>query len=284
MSLTAQEEVDRLFNQKEKISSHPEDRRNDSNNSSEDEDGEEKHAGNEVDSDTDLPAGANNMRSKNPTYHIPTTVYDANTGPKGVIADAQAYERARKRSFRKTLYNVTGLESFKPPEEQQPVAAARKPASRGSSAESDVDDDDEEFMRKWRQSRMQELQEGKRRVSPNKRVYGRVDVVDANGYLDAVERVTADTVVLVCIYDPESNESAIVEDCLIPLARKYNTTHFVKLHESVADMDNITAPALLAYKGGDVFATIVEIANQLPNGRDCSTASLEDLLMQYRVL
>ena len=46
-------------------------------------------------------------------------------------------------------------------------------------------------------------------------------------------------------------------------------------------MDNVTAPALLAYKGGDVFATIVEIANQLPNGRDCSTSSLEDLLMQY---
>jgi hypothetical protein len=46
-------------------------------------------------------------------------------------------------------------------------------------------------------------------------------------------------------------------------------------------MENISAPALLAYKGGDVFATIVEIANQLPNGRDCSTSSLEDLLMQY---
>lgn len=46
-------------------------------------------------------------------------------------------------------------------------------------------------------------------------------------------------------------------------------------------MENVTAPALLAYKGGDVFATIVEIANQLPNGRDCSTSSLEDLLMQY---
>lgn len=50
---------------------------------------------------------------------------------------------------------------------------------------------------------MQELQEGKRRVSPNKKTYGRVDVVDANGYLDAVERVTSDTVVVVCIYDPE---------------------------------------------------------------------------------
>ena len=46
-------------------------------------------------------------------------------------------------------------------------------------------------------------------------------------------------------------------------------------------MENVTAPALLVYKNGDVFATIVEIFQQLPNGRGCSSASLEDLLMQY---
>lgn len=203
MSLTAQEEVDRLFNQKEKISSHPEDRDRDSN-SSENEDDEDRD---DAVGETDFNENDDNMRSKNPTYHIPTTVYDANTGPKGVIADAQAYERARKRSFRKTLYNVTGLDSFKPAEAAVPANAttAKKPSSRGSSAGSEEEggDDDEEFMRKWRQSRMQELQEGKRRVSPNKRTYGKVDVVDANGYLDAVEKVTADTVVVVCIYDPE---------------------------------------------------------------------------------
>lgn len=46
-------------------------------------------------------------------------------------------------------------------------------------------------------------------------------------------------------------------------------------------MDHIKAPALLAYKNGDVFATIVEIFKQLPNGRGCSSASLEELLIQY---
>jgi hypothetical protein len=206
MSLTAQEEVDRLFNQKEKISSHPEDRDRDSIHSSDDDD--ENHGGSGGDSDLDF-ATANhnntNMISKNPSYHIPTTVYDANTGPKGVIADAQAYERARKRSFRKTLFNVTGID-FSSSKNEQVIGAQQKQkpsSSRGSSSDGDVDDDDEEFMRKWRQSRMQELQEGKRRVSPSKRTFGKVDVVDANGYLDAVEKVTADTVVVVCIYDPE---------------------------------------------------------------------------------
>lgn len=45
-------------------------------------------------------------------------------------------------------------------------------------------------------------------------------------------------------------------------------------------MEHVEAPAFLAYKDGDVFATIVNIFKQLPNGRDCSASSLADLLMQ----
>ena len=79
------------------------------------------------------------------------------------------------------------------------------------------EDGDEEFMQKWRQSRMQELSEGKRRISPNKRTYGRVDVVDANGYLDAVEKVTSDTVVVVCIYDLEVRSLLLSYIYILPL-------------------------------------------------------------------
>jgi hypothetical protein len=75
--------------------------------------------------------------------------------------------------------------------------------------------------------------------------------------------------------------SSIVEDCLITLARKQPTTRFIKLHHEIAEMDHIDAPALLAYKAGDVFATIVDIPRRLPGGRECSSESLEDLLKEY---
>ena len=39
-----------------------------------------------------------------------------------------------------------------------------------------------------------------RRQSPSKRSYGRVEPVDANGYLDAIEKVSKDTVVVVVVY------------------------------------------------------------------------------------
>jgi len=39
-----------------------------------------------------------------------------------------------------------------------------------------------------------------RKQSPSKRSYGRIEPVDANGYLDAIEKVSKDTVVIVVVY------------------------------------------------------------------------------------
>ncbi|OAX81074.1 hypothetical protein ACJ72_04587 [Emergomyces africanus] len=270
---SAQDEVDRLLNQKEKVSCHPEDSRasdNDSNLSLSDDEESLTY----VHSDTETDPSSN-MISKGSGYHIPTTVFEANTGPKGVIADAQSFERAKKRSFRRTLMNVAGLDYPNSTKEEHDTRQAKEVSP------SPDETDDERFMRQWREARMLELQRrNKRRASPSRRRYGTVEVVNANGYLDAIEKVTPDTVVVVCIYDPESPESNIVEDCLTTVARKQSTTRFVKLHHEIAEMEHITPPALLAYKNGEVFATIVDIFRQLPSGRNCSSASLEDLLMQ----
>ncbi|EEH49538.1 uncharacterized protein PADG_05617 [Paracoccidioides brasiliensis Pb18] len=272
----AQDEADRLLNHKEKVSCHPEDHRasdNDSNFSFSD-----VESLTYVHSDTETDT-SHTMISKDVGYHLPTTVFEANTGPKGVIADAQSYERAKKRSFRRTIMSVTGLDNT-----SYPASTKEQGDARLSKETSPLPDEteDEQFMRKWREARMLELQrKSKRRVSPSKRRYGTVEAVNANGYLDAIEMVTPDAVVVVCIYDPESPESNIVEDCLTTIARKHATTRFIKLHYEIAEMGHVTPPALLAYRNGDVFSTIVDIFHQLPSGRDCSASSLEDLLMQY---
>ena len=77
----------------------------------------------------------------------------------------------------------------------------------GSKSGSESSDDEDEFMRSWREKRMLELQQGKtvqnRRLSPSKRSWGRLVAVDPVGYLDAIEKVTIDTVVVVLINDEE---------------------------------------------------------------------------------
>ncbi|RAL00883.1 phosducin family protein [Aspergillus ibericus CBS 121593] len=274
---SAQDEFNQLINNnREKFSVHPEDRENSDHSSDESSDHDEPQF-----SDTEDHPSA--MHSRNTSsYRVPNTVYDANTGPKGVIADAQAFERARKSSFRRTLLGVAGLDrshfSSKSVTDDATLLQNSSPPD-GSS------DDEERFLHQWRTSRMQEMQaRSLRKPSPRRRLYGSVDIVDAVGYLDAIEKVTSGTVVVVCVFDPESTPSGIIEDCLNTIARRQPTVHFVKLHHEIAEMDHIEAPALLAYKNGDVFATIVEIMRQIPKGRSCSADSLEDLLKSYRVL
>ena len=65
------------------------------------------------------------------------------------------------------------------------------------------------------------------------------------------------------------------------IARRQTSTRFVKLHHEIAEMHHIRAPALLAYRGGDVFTTITDIIRNIPRGRSCSADSLEDLLKLY---
>ncbi|KAJ5279461.1 hypothetical protein N7478_004833 [Penicillium angulare] len=289
--MSAQEEFNQLVNNnKEKFSSHPEDHDHDEDEPHFSDDNDhsdspprsrtlrQRHTVDSSDEENDN----DDMVSSTTNYHVPKTTFEANTGPKGVIADAQAFERARKKSFRRTLLSAAGFDpngpAFGAAKPEQPP-----PASDGSSGSED--DEEQRFMRKWRASRMQELQSrNARRPSPRGRHYGNVDNVDAVGYLDAIEKVTSDAVVVVCIYDPTSDESAIVEECLNTIARRQTSTRFVKLHHEIAEMDHIQAPALLAYRGGEVFATIMDILRNIPRGRPCSANSLEDLLKLHRVL
>jgi hypothetical protein len=68
----------------------------------------------------------------------------------------------------------------------------------------------------------------------------------------------------------QSNASAAVEDSLSNLAKKYITTRFVKLDHEIAEMEHIDVPAILAYKAGEVFATL----------SDCRPDGLETSLRQ----
>ncbi|KAJ5098486.1 hypothetical protein N7532_005487 [Penicillium argentinense] len=257
-TMSAQEEFNQLVNSnRERASVHPEDRDPDEAHFSDDEPSTRnlRQSQRVLDSSDEDEVDRNMVSSRN--YHIPNTVYEANTGPKGVIADAQAFERARKKSFRQTLLSAAGFD----------------PNGFGSKATRDQTPPSSD---RW--------VVGARRASPRGRRYGTVDTVDAAGYLDAIERVTSDTVVVVCIYDPLCDDSAIVEECLVTIARRQPSTRFVKLHQEIAEMNHIQAPALLAYRGGDVFSTIVDVIRNIPKGRSCSADSLEDLLKLNRVL
>ncbi|KAI4163460.1 MAG: hypothetical protein LQ342_002967 [Letrouitia transgressa] len=229
---------------------------------------------------------SNNMRAT--TYHIPSnTNFIANTGPKGVIADARSYDTARKRSFRQTLRAYSNGELSPPLFGKSKKKAINFNREKSASPDSSSStDEDEDFMRTWRANRLDELASMSqdirtRRSSPSMRKYGTLVTVDPIGYLDAVEKVHADTTVIVLIYDDESASSQMVEDALHSLARKHATVRFIKLHYLDAEMDEIAVPGILAYKGGDCFANLVSVMNEIPTGQGVNSSALELLLQQY---
>ncbi|KAK6350117.1 hypothetical protein TWF696_006364 [Orbilia brochopaga] len=210
----------------------------------------------------------------------------ANTGPKGVLADARSFEIAKRREMQARQAGVYGRKaSIDIQGGNASGVQARLLDDR--MRHSDNSDDDDELMQAWRQKRLEELKAGssfnRRKVATGRR-YGKMETVDANGYLDAIEKVTADTIVIVLIYDERSSESQFVEDCIGTLARRHVATRFVKLHYSEAEMDKHVVPALLGYKAGELILNLPRVIDEIPTGRTLSSESLESLLKKHSAL
>ena len=209
MSSAAQDEVDTLFaNQRTRTTTHPEDARHSTDNSPPASDTDDHSP--LYSSDDEKP-----RRPSMPSavYQLPTsTIFDANTGPKGVIADAKSFDRARKRSFRQTIQALSnGVFG-----EKQKTPSPTRSRGGSSSPELSAEEDDAEFVKAWREKRVNEMQKTAghdhrtRRLSPSKRRYGSVVTVEPMGYLDAIEKVAAETVVVVLIYDDQVSRSLLL--------------------------------------------------------------------------
>jgi hypothetical protein len=193
----AQDEFNELMREKGSEARHPEDRHDDSDLSDPESAGAADDYLEKLDTDDELDL-PRDMRSN---YYMPSLRSEANTGPKGVIADAQAFEQAKKQAKRftwkrnasPTEYNV----SAKPWHEKD-----------GASSE---DDGEDSFMKEWRAARLRELQNVGQRIrsrtnSPSRRIYGNFPLVDAEGYLDALEKSSPDTTVVVFVFDDNEED------------------------------------------------------------------------------
>ncbi len=197
----AQDEFNAMYNsQKEHSRTHPEDASSD--------DSTTLHSLND---DDQRPSSSDHFPSMpSATYTLPATCFDANTGPKGVIADARSFETAKKRSFRQTLHAFSSGQTAPLFGGKVQKKSRYECSSREKSASPEIsgDDDEDDFMRLWRAKRLDELASMNqdlrtRRQSPSQRKYGTLVAVDPSGYLDAVEKVPSDTTVVVLIYDDE---------------------------------------------------------------------------------
>lgn len=228
MTTPAQDEFNNLIAKSaQRDTIHPEDRDDHHSRDSQDLSEEEQYRQAQVDAAMRMPTGAAEL-------NLPPASFDSgrSTGVKGVIADARSYESARKnkwvnraKSARRSIFGMAG-------------------ATNGGKSESETDEDfasnegsdEENFLQQWRETRRREL-EGEanravrtRRTSPSVRIYGRMDEVDALGYLDAIEKVSRETTVVVFVYD---NEVRVQSDYIHTLTMLYEANTYCSIVRGV---------------------------------------------------
>jgi hypothetical protein len=174
----AQEEFDSIVakaSTSQPLGHHPddlEDYKHDRANGDRDE--EEEYNQKRVDENMRLPT----FDRSGGTLLLPHRDFDngRTTGVKGVIADARSYEEAKMNGGWRNKFS-----------RRSSTSRADKRASSATFLKEDGEGNDIR----------------NRRTSPSVRRYGRFDEVDALGYLDAIEKVTRDTIVVVFVYDHE---------------------------------------------------------------------------------
>ncbi|KAF1815061.1 thioredoxin-like protein [Eremomyces bilateralis CBS 781.70] len=299
----AQEEYNKLFSEKDRPSHHYEDA------GLSDIEGSPQHSSSETekrsrgirsshrnraasdedaDDDDDLYHASSSTTDMRSRYFLPKGRYEGNTGPKGVIADALAFEKAKKTSRFSTL-RLNPRTMLSPSNEKN-----RSPSSSDDDRALDEDGDDG-FLSRWRENRLREMQTPEqlklqqkraRTASPrkNRRVFGSLVTVDGEGYLDAIEKVAPDTTVVVFIYDDKSRVSHEIESVVHELARAYDTTRFVKFHYEEAEIDIAGVPALIAYRGGEKVAGMVPVVDELPDDRRLDMDVLGSVMARHGML
>ncbi|KPM35834.1 hypothetical protein AK830_g10732 [Neonectria ditissima] len=290
MSTPAQDEFNALVSKNtHRETLHPEDR--DDLNDILDLSEEDSFRNNQIDSAMRMPtldrltgAGASDI-------NLPPASFDSGraTGVKGVIADARNYEAARKNKWRNRVRtaraSIFGLESVT----QTPSKSDSETDDDSRSAASDPDE--EAFLQEWRETRRRQLESDanravrNRRTSPSVRIYGRLDEVDALGYLDAIEKVGRETTVVVFVYDHECEVSATIESAMMPLVKDNTAIHFVKVHYEEIEFDNAAVPAILAYRNqGDLFANLTGVIEMIPDDESFGTAAMTKLFTKHDIL
>jgi hypothetical protein len=279
MTTAAQDEFNALVaaSSRTPLTSHPEDAHDHESRHSEDEDEDTRHNNARIDrilaqeADRSIPTGRG--------LHLPPSSFDAGaaTGVKGVIADARSFQAARQQSSRSNGNTITSK-------------STKYDGSEDVEAELESDEDDE-FISQWRAQRLQEL-EGRsgsdirnKRTSPSVRRYGRFDQVDALGYLDAVEKVSPNTTVVVFVFDPDCPVNNVIHEALAPLVPLYPDIHFVKVCYEDIEFDVAGTPAVLAYRDqGTLFANLTYIVDEIESGVEFDSKAVAEVLRKHGVL
>ncbi|KAJ3036654.1 hypothetical protein HDV00_002478 [Rhizophlyctis rosea] len=251
---------------------------------------ESEHQHRSTSSSTDLTI--NRIVSDNETRQN-LGVGGAFTGPKGVLADYrfhQHQERAREEGKRADLLTRLNQQALGSGWLARQLAA-EEAAKRGEGGEEDEDalldqleNEDDEYLAEYRAKRVAQMQS-----FAAKPRFGSVEELTVDTYVSTIDDTPSSTTVIVHLYEPHIEACRLVNSFLDTLAQKYATVKFARIVSKEADsgFDEIALPALLGYKGGDVFTSIMRVTLEVEGWERtglCNLAEFESVLVEHGLL
>lgn len=211
--------------------------------------------------------------------------YSTNTGPKGVINDWREFKRLEsekkeeqereKQALVKKL-SITCRSHLDDEREKQ------KDDQFMEQIEREMDEIEEEFMKHYREKRIEEM----RRALQNVPKFGKVVSLNSCDFVDEIDKEKTQVVIVVHVYEDRNEACKTMNGCLMSLAEEYPTVKFCKIKATETKLSMKFAkngvPALLIYKGGDMVGNFIRISDEL--GDDFFATDVESFLEEHSFL
>lgn len=211
--------------------------------------------------------------------------YSTNTGPKGVINDWREFKRLetekkgeqeRERQALLKKLSITCRSHLDDEREKQ------KDEQFMEKMEREMDEIEEEFMKQYREKRIEEM----RKALQNVPKFGGVVPLSSNDFVDEIDKENPQVYIIVHVYEDRSKACKTMNGCLVNLAQEYPTVKFCKIRATETKLSMKFAkdgvPALLIYKGGDMIGNFIRISDEL--GDDFFSSDVESILEEHSFL
>ncbi|KND00696.1 uncharacterized protein SPPG_03817 [Spizellomyces punctatus DAOM BR117] len=221
----------------------------------------------------------------------------AKTGPKGVMADYkfhQRQERARRELKQQNAVSKYESKALKSGWLARQLASEETPQNQGASAD-DIsaeelleeleNEEEDEYIKEYRLKRLLELAQNAQRP----RFGTVVDLQSADDYLSAIDDEDPSVTVLIHLYQPRIEACRTANTLMDLLAQRHSHTKFCRILSHVADegFDQVALPAMLAYVGGELKATVMRVLDEVEGwkrtGR-CTVEEFENVLTEWGLL
>jgi phosducin len=204
----------------------------------------------------------NSSKLQTPLEHAPSVPFgrSTNTGPKGVLRDYEnakfhmATIRMREQLRRqRLLQGVEGGAAEDDLEASQPKPAAAK----GSETDSDFDSDSEAFQ-SYKQERLRLLEN-------SLPLFGTYDRVTFAQLASTVKSVHELSYVVIHVYENHLESCTRINLALEKIAPRFPHTRFlrIKCGEAMPEFRDSGLPTFLIYRGGDMIADFIQVADQM---------------------